>query len=205
MQNKLLHTKKFTFLIIAVILLATAVKVGASDDHASNQQIHPQNQTVLGLGEKAEVKNNGAEKRNSQDNLADDNKSSESDVNCDSKVSNHGAVVSCVAKEHLGGEEVSDIAKSIDDKGQNKDDVVALGITTSPTPTITSTPASTPTPTPTVSPTNGITVTPSPTETLENNTSLNTKVSGVTVKKEMDLIMKTLQGWLRTITLGIHL
>lgn len=83
-------------------------------------------------------------------------------INCVDNPANHGAYVSCIARQHLGGSVTSQAAQSN----------IGKKISSSPTPTpiTTTTPAVTPTPTPTETPTS--TVTPTPTVTpIETTTS----------------------------------
>lgn len=81
------------------------------------------------------------------------------DPNADWK--NHGAYVSCVAKQKPGGQVVSDAAKSDIGKKNNQGPT----ITTTPTPSIEPTGTTTPTPTPTeeLTPTPTVEATPTPT------------------------------------------
>lgn len=79
-------------------------------------------------------------------------------VTCDEngEWKNHGKYVSCVAKQHLGGQAVSEAAKS--DIGKKKHVTPTVTVTTSPTggPTVTTTPT--------------VTVTPPITASLEEST-----------------------------------
>jgi len=74
---------------------------------------------------------------------------------------NHGQIVSCFAHQHLGGEEVSEIARDKNDQiNDNDQDDNTPSITPSTTPTVSLSP--TPSATPSTSPTPSVSVTPTP-------------------------------------------
>lgn len=142
-----------------IILLTRVVSVSASNDHSNEHSV---------LGESNRV-DNQQDNKNSKKSLPTSAQVSptgitalnnEEDSDCDDNVKNHGAFVSCVAREHLGGDSVSEAAHldtgKKDDIDDDEDDIsptvtpiASASPTITPTETITPTASESPTVTPT--------------------------------------------------------
>lgn len=154
--------KKLTFLLLTILIVASAGQVQAVSDKANEKATD---------NPSSEKRNENSIKHSDQVELEDDitpsisvapspTKTDDDDENeneCEEDAKNHGAFVSCIAKEHNGGEVVRRAAQSSTGKKKHTPSVTP-NVTVSPTVSVT----------PTATPSVTITITPSPTDTPTN-------------------------------------
>lgn len=163
------------FIILTLILL-TATPAFARNENSQNKSNNSQKESGQSHSPKKNVDSQELEDSENEDNLpeitpAENTTTPIPTIQCnpDQEWKNHGAYVSCVAKSGVGGQKVSEAARSnIGKKGYT-----TPSITPSISPTITPSvsPTVTPSISPTISPDPEATPSPSitPTGTLEEN------------------------------------
>lgn len=162
--------KKLTFLILTIIILFSAHQVSAVSENANQKaNNNPSN-------EKRNENSNNSENEVSDVEISitpsESNKnttSPKSTTDCTTDVNNHGAYVSCIAKQKLGGKVVSVAARS--DIGKKSK------VSGSPTTTVSPSVSPTEDPTATVSPT--VTETPTLTPTGTPNAQIESLLSAI--------------------------
>ena len=196
-KTTLLNTKGIIFLTITIIVMTAAAQVSASNDHANkkstnNPSTEKRNEHSINENENevndedvvASITPSGAQI--SVIPVVEDSNNEDEDK-CDDDVKNHGQYVSCVAKTHPGGKEVSIAARSDIGKKNHKTPTVTTspGVSPSVTPSLSITPTDNPTATPSV------TVSPTPTESISQNQQIESLIN------ELKGLLKALRGFLR--------
>lgn len=185
--------------MIAIVSLTLATGVSAKSNQENNKTNHGENENrqedVKRIGSTAAAVTTTTDPSITVTPTTTPNRVKN---DCDDDNKNHGSAVSCIARQHLGGKEVSEVAhsqigKNHEDNDLDDDDITpTITVTPSETPTATPSVTITPTDTPTATPSVTTTVTPSPTPTSEQLTS---QINALL--EELKNLLKQFRGFFR--------